>query len=280
MFDQTLTPLLSWLQIHGLRISLILAGAWLLARLLSKILLRWERRMEALGDQAQAERQRRARTLIGIAHGFALAGILLMVVLLILPELGLDVAPLMAGAGIVGLILGLGAQTLIKDFLGGLFILLEEQFYVGDVVRIGEISGTVERITLRATYVRDLEGRLHLIPNGEIRIVANHSKGWSRAVVDIEVDCGEDIGRVMATLEEACQALAADVTAGPLLLEPPAVIGVEGLTDTAVRLRVMARTRAGQHWDVARLLRRQIKEAFEQAGIRTPRGKQEVFLRE
>lgn len=262
MFDQAFASLLSWLQIHGLRIFLILAGAWLLARFLGKILLRWERRIESLGDQTQAERQRRARTLIGIAHGFVLAGILLIIILLILPELGL------------------GAQTLIKDFLGGLFILLEEQFYVGDAVRIGEISGTVERITLRATYVRDLEGRLHLIPNGEIRIVANHSKGWSRAVVDIEVDCGEDIGRVIATLEGACRALAADVTASPLLLEPPAVVGVEGLTDTAVRLRVMARTMAGQHWDVARLLRRQIKEAFEQAGIRTPRGKQEVFLRE
>jgi len=173
MLDQTFGPFLTWLQTHGLRIFFLLAGTWLLTYLFNKSLARLEQRIEAAGNQTLPGRQRRARTLVGIIRSLGLVSIILIATLLILPEFGLDVAPFIAGAGIVGLALSLGAQSIVKDLIGGFFILLEEQFYVGDVVRIGEISGTVERMTIRATYLRDLEGRLHLIPNGEIRIVSN-----------------------------------------------------------------------------------------------------------
>jgi len=174
---------------------------------------------------------------------------------------------------------GLGAQTLIKDIIGGFFILLENQFSVGDSIQVGNIGGSVEKVTLRATFLRDLEGTLHVIPNGEMRIVSNLTKDWSRAMVDLGVAYEEDIGRVVAALAKIGQDLYQDEEFASLLLEEPTVSGVEALGDWAVTMRIAVKTKPGKQWDVARELRRRIKESFEQEGIEMPYPRQEVLMR-
>jgi small conductance mechanosensitive channel len=199
--------------------------------------------------------------------------------LMILRELGLDITPLIAGAGVAGVALGLGAQTLVRDVIGGFLILLEDQFAVGDTIQVGDIGGAVEKMTLRATFLRDMEGTLHVIPNGEMRIVSNLTKNWSRAMVDLGVAYEEDIGRVVAALGKIGQDIYQDKELAPLLLEEPTVTGVEALGDWAVTVRIMVKTKPGKQWDVARELRRRVKESFEREGIEMPYPRREVLMR-
>jgi small-conductance mechanosensitive channel len=267
MPDVTVNAIVSWLQTNGLRVVFIVAGGLLLGRVLTGALTRFERTVEAASDNGQAERRKRARTLAGVLRGLGLAAIAVAASLMVLAEFGVDIAPLLAGAGILGLALGLGAQSLVRDLMGGFFILVEEQFHVGDVVAIGAISGTVERMTLRATYLRDLDGALHLIPNGEVRIVSNLTRGWSRAVVDVTVASQVDTGKLMALLEDVCRLAAADASLAALLPEPPAVLGVEALDAAAVRVRLIAKTAPGKQWEAGRLLRLRVKERLDAEGI-------------
>jgi small-conductance mechanosensitive channel len=273
MPDVTVNAIVSWLQTNGLRVVLIVVGALLLGRVLTGALTRFERTVQATGDNGQAERQKRTRTLVSVLRSLGLVAIVVAAGLMVLAELGVDIAPLLAGAGILGLALGLGAQSLVRDLMGGFFILVEEQFHVGDVVSVGAISGTVERMTLRATYLRDLDGALHLIPNGEVRIVSNLTRGWSRAVVDVTVPSQTDTGKLMSVLEDVCRLAAADASLATLLHEPPTVLGVEALDAAAVRVRLMARTPPGKQWQVGRMLRLRIKERLDAEGISdtTPR---------
>jgi small conductance mechanosensitive channel len=192
--------------------------------------------------------------------------------LMILRELRLDITPLITGVGIAGVALGLGTQSLIRDVIGGFFILLEDQFAVGDSIQVGNITGDVEKMTLRATFLRDLEGALHIIPNGEIRIVSNRTKDWSRAVVNVGVAHKEGIGRVVAALGKIGRDFYRDKEFAPLLLEEPMISGVEALGDWTVTVQIMVKTKPGKQWDVARELRRRIKESFEQEGITIGRG--------
>jgi small-conductance mechanosensitive channel len=267
MPDVTVNAIVSWLQTNGLRIVLIVVGALLLGRLLTGALTRFERTVQAAGDNGRAERQKRARTLASVLRSLGLVAIIIAASLMILAELGVDIAPLLAGAGILGLALGLGAQSLVRDLMGGFFILVEEQFHVDDVVAIGAVTGTVERMTLRATYLRDLDGALHLIPNGEVRIVSNLTRGWSCAVVDVTVPSQTDTGKLMALLEDVCRLAAADASLAALLPAPPTVLGVEALDAATVRVRLVAKTPPGRQWEAGRLLRLRIKERLDAEGI-------------
>ncbi len=263
----TVDALVSWLQTNGLRIVFIVLGALLLGRVLDGTLARFERSMQASGNNGQADRQKRARTLASVLRSVGFIAIVVSASLMVLAELGADIAPLLAGAGILGLALGLGAQTLVRDLIGGFFILVEEQFHVGDVVTIGAVTGTVERMTLRATYLRDLDGSVHLVPNGEMRIISNLTRGWSRAVVDVTVPSQSDTGRLVALLEDVCRVAGADPALAELLPEPPVVLGVEALDAATVCLRLLAKTPPGRQWEAARVLRLRIKERLDAAGI-------------
>jgi small conductance mechanosensitive channel len=190
-----------------------------------------------------------------------------------------DIGPLIAGIGVVGLALSLGAQTLIKDLIGGLVILIENQYAVGDVIAVGDVSGVVERLTLRATYVRGLDGKLHLMPNGDVRTVSNVTRGWSRAVVDLGVAYEEDMERVLATLKREAEAFAEVPDYVPLLLEPPAVLGPLTLGDWAVTVRVMVKTLPGKQWSVAMELRKRLLAACDRENISLPYPRQEVIVR-
>jgi small conductance mechanosensitive channel len=266
-----------WLLTSGLHIVIILLGGVVGYRSLRVLATRLESLIA--GAAPTDEEVQRAKTLTRVVHSTALVAMATIAGLMILRELGLDITPLIAGAGVAGVALGLGAQTLVRDVIGGFLILLEDQFAVGDTIQVGDIGGAVEKMTLRATFLRDMEGTLHVIPNGEMRIVSNLTKNWSRAMVDLGVAYEEDIGRVVAALGKIGQDIYQDKELAPLLLEEPTATGVEALGDWAVTVRIMVKTKPGKQWDVARELRRRVKESFEREGIEMPYPRREVLMR-
>ena len=217
---------------------------------------------------ADPERLDRLKTLSRVATSIVFALALIVGGLMALNVLGINIAPLLAGAGVAGLALSLGAQTLIKDFIGGVLILVENQFSVDDVVKVGDVSGGVERITLRAIYLRDVEGALHMVPNGDLRVVSNLTSTWARAVADVIVDYEADMGKVMRALEMAVERTQEDEIARAALLEKPQSFGWLGFKDWGVQVRLMAKVKPGQQWAVGRLLRRYILEALQAENVR------------
>ncbi len=259
-------PLLAWLLGSGVRILIIIVVS-LVASYLLKGVGRYIEKLVEDKDVAVGEREQRAKTITSLLRRTGQVLIVTIAGIMVLSELGINVGPIIAGAGVVGIALGFGAQTLVKDVIAGLFILLENQFAEGDSVTIGGLSGGVEKMTLRATFIRDFQGTLHIIPNGETRIVANHSRGWARAVVNVGVAYGEDIDRVMATLRRIGQGIWQSETYRPLLMEKPTVSGPEELGDSAITFRIMAKTHPGEQWDISRELRKRVKETFQKEGI-------------
>lgn len=237
-------------------------------------------RMNWLGDRAASvmemsplavrRRAQRARTLGSVLRSIASGVIVIVTTLMILSELGLDITPLLASAGIVGIAVGFGAQSLVKDFLSGMFMILEDQYGVGDTVNLGDAVGTVEYVGLRVTQVRDLSGTLWYVPNGGIARVGNQSQGWGRAVVDITVAHGQDVAKATNLMLEAGHQLRADPDWADLILDEPEVWGVEQMTAGGVTLRAVVKTQATKQFVVSRELRRRIGDAFDTAGISFP----------
>ncbi len=259
-----------WLRTSGLRLLLIAAASVLLVRLLSSLVDRILHLMANGSGVTISEAEKRARTMASLLRTVGTAFIIVVAVLMALREIGLDITPLLAGAGVAGLAIGFGAQSLIKDVIAGFFILMEDQFHVGDVIQAAGVSGQVERMSLRTTIVRDLQGTVHFIPNGEIKVASNLTKEWSRAVLEVGIDYQEDLDRTLHVLAEVGRELAADASSGPMVLEPPQVLGVESLGESQVTLRLLLKTLPSKQWDVARELRRRIKNRFDREKIAIP----------
>ena len=200
--------------------------------------------------------------------------------LMILGEWGFNLAPLVAGAGILGLAFGFGAQTLVSDFLSGVFMLLEDQYGVGDIIDIDGTSGTVEDVQLRVTRLRSVDGVVWWVRNGEVTKVGNMSQNWSRTVLDIGVSYSADVPEVRRLMTEEALGLYADEEWGDQLLEEPEVWGVEALGDDAVVIRAVLKTLPGQQWGVARELRERIKNRFDAEGVEIPFPQRTVWLRQ
>ncbi len=247
----------------------------LLMRVLRKRLLRWLQSLDTVSE----DRRQQLTTLIQLFHW--ILGVMLVVsaLFVLLGTFGVDVTPLLASAGVVGLAISLGAQTLFKDFIGGLLIIIENQYAVGDTITVGSVSGQVELITLRATHVRAINGDLHIVPNGEVRVLANRTRDWSRAVLDVGVAYEENLDRALAVLTAAAEAFAQDPSYEADLLEPPQVMGPVALGDSSVMLRLMAKTEPGRQWEVGRGLSKFILAACEREGVELPYPRQEVWLR-
>jgi len=199
-------------------------------------------------------------------------------VFVILPSLGVDITGLVAGAGIVGIAVGFGAQTLVQDFVSGLFMIAEDQYGVGDVIDMGEASGVVEAVGLRTTRLRSVDGTVWHIRNGEVVRVGNMSQGWSRAVLDVGVGYGADVDRAMRLLQELGTEMRADEAFGAKILEEPEVWGVEALQPEQVTIRMIIKTVPLEQWVVAREMRRRIKHAFSQLGIEGPPAQRPVWM--
>src|SRR6187200_2362896 len=204
-------------------------------------------------------RVQRAQTMGSLLKSIVSGVVIAVAGTMMLSELGVDIAPIVASAGIIGVALGFGSQTLVKDFLSGVFMIFEDQFGVGDVIDVGEASGTVEAVTLRVTRLRDLDGTVWYVPNGEILRVGNKSQNWSRAVVDVGVGYDEDLARAKRVLSEVAHELWEDEEFREVIIEEPEVTGVEALTADAITLRVMVKTAPLEQWAIGRELRQRIK---------------------
>ncbi len=225
-------------------------------------------------------RAQRARTIGSVLKSVATGLVATVVVLLLLGEFGVNLAPLLAGAGVAGVALGFGSQTLVKDFLSGIFMIVEDQYGVGDVVDVGEAAGTVEAVGLRVTRLRDVNGTVWYVRNGEILRVGNQSQGWARAVLDISVAYGEDVTRLQDVLKEVATQLAHEEEWSALVLDEPEVWGVEALTENSVVLRLVVKTVPLEQWKVARELRRRITARFDAEGVELPFTQRTVWLRQ
>ncbi len=223
--------------------------------------------------------QRRLDTALTVIRWLGRMVILFVVVATLLDLLRINIAPLVASVGVVGLALGLGAQKLVQDVISGLFIILEDQFNVGDSVEVAGVAGGVEEMTLRVTKIRDFHGVLHIIPNSEIRKVANRTRDWARAIVEVGVAYDSDLGYVMEVLAQVGEALYAENPDG-IFLEKPTPSGPETFGDSAITVRLLARVQPGKQWDAQRLMRRRIKEAFDRAGITIPFPQVDVHIKE
>lgn len=259
-----------WAIIHVPRIIVILLGMWITIRI-SKIIGKKIRASAEDDDPTrQSEREKRAETLVNIMNLAVKISALAIGSLMIVREMGIDIGPLLAGAGIIGLAVGFGSQALVKDVVTGFFILIENQFRVGDVIRAGGHSGLVEKITLRTTVLRDLEGAVHIIPNGEIGTVSNLTYIWSKALIDISVDYRSNIDRAMEIMLEVARDMASEERWKRELLEDPQVLGVQALGDSSVILRISFKTLPQSQWALAREYRRRIKNRFDAEGITIP----------
>lgn len=227
---------------------------------------------------AVARRVQRAETMGSVLRSAAALVIGIVVVTVIANINAWDVGPVLASAGVVGVALGFGAQTLVKDFLSGLFILIEDQYGVGDVVNLGEATGSVEAVGLRVTQVRDLSGTLWYVRNGEILRVGNMTQGWSRALVEVLVPSDTDVDQATEVLREAARDVVADDDLGPHLLGDPEVTAFEDLTAESIRLRLLIKVAPAQQWVVQRALRGRIRERFAGAGIPLALPRREVVV--
>jgi len=232
-----------------------------------------DRAPDMLGNAVVERRRQRATTIGSVLKSMSTFLIYGLAFVLILGELGLNLGPIIASAGVVGVAIGFGAQNLVRDFLSGIFMMLEDQYGVGDVVDLGGATGTVEAVGLRITTLRDVKGTVWYMRNGEVLRVGNSSQGFAVAVVDVPLSYSVDVDRATALLAEAASAAAESAELTDLVLEPPEVLGVESVTPEGIQLRLTVKVRPGKQWTVQRALRAKIMTALEEAGFEPPMGR-------
>jgi len=278
-------------------LSLLLLGLvlrWLAHRLINKLTTGaaagiapgfWTRtkahqRMVEANPVAAERRQQRAGAMGSLLKSIVTAALTVVIGLMAIGELGYNIAPLIASAGIIGVALGFGAQSLVKDFLLGIFMILEDQYGVGDVIDLGEATGTVEAVGLRVTRLRDVNGTVWYVRNGEVLRVGNMSQNWARSVLDIQVGYSENLDRVREVLREIAHDMWEDEAFKGDVIEEPEVWGVERLDPEAVIVRVVLKTKPLAQWEVAREMRERIKERFDALGIEIPLPQRVVWHRD
>ena len=264
----------AWFQLHKWDRGVTIAVAVVLTIVARRWSRRYRRRTKGGGDDAESRRRRRVATVIGLLSGIVVVIAWFVFVLTLLKDLGVDITPIIASAGIAGIALGFGAQTIVRDSLSGLFIFIEGQFDVGDTVDLtissGTVSGTIETLNLRTTAVRQYDGTLSTIPNGLIEVTNNRTRGWGRAVVDLPVSLDEDPDHVRAALEELVEEVASQPPLDSWLRKPPQVLGVTQLTNVAQVIRIAAETEPSHRIDVERLLRAKVVARMSERGIKAP----------
>jgi small conductance mechanosensitive channel len=262
-----------WAEAHtqnAMRIVLILLLAWLVRRLIRSIIKRIERISDDGDPNTTTELEKRAQTIGRILRQASSVLVWSVTTMLVLAEFGLDLKPILAGAGILGLAVGFGAQTLVKDVITGFFILLENQIRVDDTITAAGCTGVVEAVNLRTTVLRDYDGTTHIIPNSSITVVTNATRDWSRALLDVGVAYKEDTDRCEMVLREVGASMEKDPLFARRLIGPFEFPGVVKFGDSAVVLRVLVKTQAHDGPTVLRELRRRVKKAFDKAGIEIP----------
>ena len=272
--NETLARSATWLIGKPMAILVIvligIAARWIASRAIDRLTRRAENAVLPHNRGAFSRRAQRAKSLGSLMRSLSTGLIFGIVGVMVLAELGLNVAPILASAGVLGLAIGFGAQSLVKDFLSGIAMMIEDQYGVGDVVDLGEAVGTVENVGLRVTRVRDVNGTVWYVRNGEILRVGNQSQNWARTVLDISVGYTEDLTRVRRVLQEVAHGLWEDEDYRDIVIEEPEVWGVQDLSADGVLVRVTLKTAPMQQWAVAREMRERIKSRFDYEGIEIP----------
>jgi small-conductance mechanosensitive channel len=260
----------SWAIVHLPRIIIILLGMWLAMKSANFV----SRRIRILAEDddptRESDREKRANTLSQILKTASKVLIITIGSIMLIKEAGIDIGPLLAGAGIIGLAIGFGSQALVKDIVTGFFILLEDQLRVGDVIRAGDHAGLVEKITLRTISLRDSEGALHVVPNGDAGAIVNLTYGWSRAVVNIGIAYKENVDRAIEVIRDEATKMAEEPEWKEIITEPPSILGVDSLGDSSVNIVCWIKTRPLSQWSVSREFRRRMKNRFDAEGIEIP----------
>jgi small-conductance mechanosensitive channel len=263
--------IIPWLLHHGIKIVVICIAAYIVNIILRNLIIRTVKVMvvpDANGSK-EAEKKRED-TLIRIFNGTLKVVILTLTILIILPELGIEIGPILAGAGIVGLAFGFGGQYLIKDLISGLFIILENQYRIGDVVNINSTGGLVEDISLRKTTLRDLDGTVHHIPHGAIIQVANLSKGFARLNLNIGIAYDTDLDHLIEVINRLGQEIAEDPVYKDSILSPPKFLRVDSFGDSSIVVKILGDTKPLKQWEIMGEFRRRMKIAFDKEGIEIP----------
>ncbi len=280
------TPILTatiktWLLTHGLRILLTLIAAFLVYRLIKAVvpqLIEQSGKARSHTIKDREELSKRTQTLTSITVNALVVMTVTVATLMIFDEIGLKIGPLLAGAGVIGVAVGFGAQSLIKDLLNGLFIILEDQYRKGDVVKIADIAGFVEDVNLRHTVLRDLDGIVHTIPNGVITTASNYTKEYSRVNMNITISYDSDLNKAMTIINQIGNELAEDRTFGPMITGAPRALRVDNFSSSGVEIKILGETKPIKQWDVMGELRKRIKKAFDEAGIEIPMSQMKVYF--
>ncbi len=263
---------LAWLSSQGVRVAVILALAFAVQQIARGMIPKIVRRnvFRKGKNQFAEEVAQRAETLSSFLVGAVVVAIWAIALFTILPEFGIQIAPLLAGAGIIGIAIGFGAQGLIRDLLSGLFIIIEDQYSKGDWVQIAGIVGEVEYLGLRITRLRDLDGTSHVIPNGEVHIASNLTKDWARVNMIISVGYGEDLDRVTEVINRVSREMTEETYWNGIIMETPQVLRVDKLGDSGIDIKILGKTKPLSQWEVMGELRKRIKKTFDQEGIEIP----------
>ena len=262
-----------WLVSHGTRILIILLIGAILYYVLRKVIpsaLHLTVRRRGKGKKAEEEAEKRIQTLSRIFMGTGVVVITIAAGFMILSELGINIYPLLAGFGVIGVALGFGAQYLIRDLIAGFFILVENQYNIGDWVRVAGIDGSVQEINMRRTVLRDFDGTVHVVPNGEIKTASNYSKEWARANLNISVAYGTDLDHAIAVINRVGEEMAKAEHWRSLIKSPPQALRVDNLGDSGIEIKVLGQTKPIRQWEVMGELRKRIKNAFDEEGIEIP----------
>jgi small conductance mechanosensitive channel len=261
---------LNWIWVHGLVLVGIVVGAWVAQRVAGHLIEKFIRRAIRQGSFSKEAEEKRENTLIQVLDGAAYILIWITALLMALSEVGVAIGPLLAAAGIVGIAVGFGGQYLIRDLISGIFFIIENQYRTGDVVCFDSTCGLVEKITLRMTTLRDLDGTVHHVPHGEVKIVSNLSKHFARVNLDIGVSYSSNLEQVIEVVNATGGALANDPVWKGDILKPVQFERVNDFADSAIVVKVLGETKPLRQWAVAGEFRKRIKIAFDKAGIEIP----------
>jgi small-conductance mechanosensitive channel len=260
-----------WLASHGFKIIIILAGTYIVNKILSRIIIRAVRiAVVPDGTMSKEAEIKREDTLIRIFNGALRVSLITLMILMVLQEIGVQIGPILAGAGIVGLAFGFGGQYLIRDLIAGLFIILENQYRIGDVINVGSTGGLVEDISLRKTTLRDMDGTVHHVPHGEIKEVSNMSKDFARVHLDIGIAYNTNLEHAIEVINRVGKELAEDAAFKDSIISAPKFLRVNDFADSAVMVKVLGDTKPLKQWEITGEFRKRLKIAFDKEGIEIP----------
>ncbi|OGC39161.1 hypothetical protein A2Y85_04875 [candidate division WOR-3 bacterium RBG_13_43_14] len=272
--------MIEWLKLHGINIIISIVLGLVVFIIINIIVPQIVQRTVKMGmrNKPDIEIKKRSRTLSQVIRNTAAVVIGLIVLFTVLAEVGMNIGPALAGLGIIGLAIGFGAQSMVKDIINGLFILIENPYSIGDIVRVAGISGLVEEVNLRRTIVRDLDGVVHYIPNGEINVASNFTKEFSRVNLNISVGYNEDLDKVIEEINRVCDEITADPAWQNKILKKPQVLRVDNLGDSGIDIKILGDTVPLEQWAVTGEIRKRIKAAFDQKGIKIPWPHMKVYF--